>query len=172
MQKVYAIGTLHGGLTPEHELQAVLEELQPDRLLVEIFQGDIEKENIQQYPSEMIFAYNFGKSKGIPVYGFDSKIEIFKNNFTNTDNEKLLFKQTALMKDLSWKDMNKSKNDRIIAKPMLHYISKSLWKKREEEMLENIRKHIPKKGIVVVLTGTGHLDYLEKHLKEAKFPYR
>lgn len=172
MQKTYVIGTLHGGLTPEHELEAELDKLQPDCLLIEIHQNDIEAENIQEYPPEMIFAYNYGKSKGIPVYGFDSKTEMFKDNFTDANNNSLLLQQKKLMKDFSWRDMNKSKNDEIIEEPMRPLIDRSLWEKREKEMLKNIRKYLPKSGTAVILTGTGHLDYLEKHLKEAKFPYR
>ena len=44
--------------------------------------------------------------------------------------------------------------------------------KRESEMLRNIRNVIVKKGIVLILTGCGHLDFFEKNIKDAIFPFR
>ena len=51
MRKIIIIGTLHVGLTPDNELKEVLEEYNPDQILVEIDEKDLGKKKFLQSPN-------------------------------------------------------------------------------------------------------------------------
>ena len=43
---------------------------------------------------------------------------------------------------------------------------------RENEMLKNIATNIIESGVIVVITGTAHLNFFERNIKDAIFPFR
>ena len=175
MTKLYIIGTLHAGLTPNEELEEVLREYEPQQLLVEIAQEDIDSDDISKYPSEMVFAYNWARKNELPVAGFDCKMNTFKTGKTSEDNENLIEKQKASMGKLTWKDMNKSENDRILNSAISedeNVVDAELEKIRNEKMVENIKRIKAKNGNIVVLTGCAHLDFFQTSFPMAVLPLR
>lgn len=45
-------------------------------------------------------------------------------------------------------------------------------KLRKNEMLKNIQNNIIKSGTAVIITGVAHLDFFERNIKDAVFPFR
>lgn len=173
MEKVIIIGTLHAGSTPNKELKKVLERYKPDKILVEIAQIDIKNKKIKTYPTEMQFTYNWAKKVKIKVNGFDSKINVFAKGKTEKDNQKAIREQEKILRKFTWKDMNKEKNLKLIDTPSaVALVDKKKAKKRETEMLNNIKKEILPEGKTVIVTGAGHLSFFEKRIKNAIFPFR
>jgi pheromone shutdown protein TraB len=173
MLKVIIIGTLHVGLTPNKELETEFIKYNPNQILVEIAEGDIKKKSISKYPPEMIFTYNWARKNKIKVNGFDSKINIFKKGVKKADNLELIKKQKTIIKNYSWKAFNKEENDRLLnIDDLSKIIDLEKEKIRNLQMLCNIRKFIISNGVVMIITGTGHLNFFEKHFKKAIFPFR
>lgn len=173
MRKIYFIGTLHGGCTPENELEEILSNLAPDQLMVEIQQKDIEGKNFNSYPDEMIFAYTWAKNKDIPVYGMDTAVSDITKGKTEEDNQRVMDMQIKIIHQHDWKDFNKEEYGKLLDIPeLLELVDKKGANLREREILVNILKNAISKGIIVVLTGAGHLTFFEKELPEAIFPLR
>jgi hypothetical protein len=173
MGKIIIVGTLHAGLTLENELEEVLERYNPDQLLVEIAQVDIENGKLDSYPPEMVFAYNWAKKNKAKVNGFDSKIDVFRKGITEENNQKVIKEQKKLMKNLTWRDMNKSENlKKLDTASAIELIDPEKEEKREFEMLRNIQNLMLGMGTILIVTGCGHLDFFEKHIKNAIFPFR
>ncbi len=168
---LFFVGTLHAGLTPNKELEAIIKEINPDRILVEILQEDIEKVQVGSYPPEMVFAYKFARNNKIRVLGFDSKVDIFQDSVTKADDQELLLQQKRIIGNKSWKLFNKSENAKLLTE--VDQISDmNRWRKREKEMARNIRKVVFENKKVLVITGCGHLDYFEQEFPNAVFPLR
>jgi len=108
MNNVYFIGTLHGGLTDHRQLQDVLEEYQPDQLLVEIIDDDLGNEAIKKYPDEMQFAYNWAKNNDITCRGFDVDIDVRKSGVSKEDEDRVIAEEDEILDGYSWKDANRS----------------------------------------------------------------
>lgn len=173
MRKIIVIGTLHAGSTPNKELKAVLERYEPDQLLVEIAQKDIDRGKIVSYPPEMRFVCKWGKRMRIKVSGFDSKINVMKKGVTERDNQRLIKEEGWLMRGLTWKDLNKSSNLKKIDTPLYHRIvDHKKERKREVQMAKNIINSMVSRGAVVIVTGAGHLDFFQKRIPNAIFPFR
>lgn len=170
MQNIIVIGTLHAGLTPNEELEKIFTEYKPTQILVEISQDDINSDNLNKYPPEMIFTYEWAITNNVKVNGFDSKINVFKEGLTENDNLDLIEEQKKLIKKYSWKDFNKSENKKLLDIDNITDPVKE--KKREQEILKNINKAIDENGSILIITGCGHLDFLEQNLKNAIFPFR
>ena len=172
MNRTLIIGTLHAGWTPVGGLQKELEKLKPDQLLVEICAQDIRDNKIDQYPPEMIFAYHWAKKNQIPVDGYDSKINVFREGVGEKENQAVIKKQKEQFSHLSWKDANKPENRRLFINEDYHrLVDPEKEKKREQEMLSNINERQIDQGTVVILTGCGHLDFFKKKLPGAKLPF-
>ena len=169
MLKIIVIGTLHAGSTPNEELKQIFDDYGPTQILVEISQGDIDKNNISEYPPEMIFAYEWAIQNNIKINGFDSKIDIFKKGVTSKDNQKLIKEQEKLIKNYSWRDFNKIEKEKLLIDNITDPVKE---KKREEEMFKNIKEVIDNHGTILIIMGCGHLNYFEKNLKNAIFPFR
>ena len=170
MQNIIIIGTLHAGLTPNEDLEKIFSEYKPTQILVEINQKDISGGDVKHYPPEMVFAYGWAAGNNVKINGFDSKINIFKKGITENDNSDLIEKQKKLIKNYSWKDFNKSGIEKLLD---IDDITDSVKeKRREREMLKNINELIDDEGIVLIITGCGHLDFLERNIKNAIFPFR
>ncbi len=173
MKKIIILGTLHAGLTPEDELKEVLEEYNPHQLLIEIAEEDIKNGKFDSYPPEMVFAYNWAKKNKVKVNGFDSKIDVLRKGMTEEDNQKLIEKQKKLMNIFTWKDMNKTENlKKLDADSAKNLIDQKKEEKREFEMLKNIKNSMIENGKILIITGCGHLDFFEKYISNAIFPFR
>jgi len=169
--KLTFIGTLHGDLTPNKELEEILGLHKPEQLLVEITQQDIDKETISSYPSEMISAYQWAKENNIPVLGFDSKTNVLVEGSTKKESEKLFIEQEKVIKKHNWKDFNKESYQKLLnIKSWNSVIDKKKWKLREEEMYQNIKKVHTHGKDSLVITGSGHIKFFKKKFPKAKFP--
>jgi len=173
MTKLIVIGTLHAGLTPEEELFDILNNLKLEILLIEMVQKDVEMEILNNYPPEMISAYHWAKKQNISVYGFDSAIHTLRDGMTEQDNQDAIDKQKEIMKKFTWKDINKEKN--------LALLNGNLWEKlvdpnkhrrREEEMIKNIKHILDSTKTTIILTGCAHLKTFEQTFPQAIFPFR
>ncbi|OGD32486.1 hypothetical protein A3C91_02545 [Candidatus Azambacteria bacterium RIFCSPHIGHO2_02_FULL_52_12] len=165
------IGTLHAGLTPEHELLKLLEKYSPTQLLVEIGDNKLGTEKMaSSYPPEMLFAYQWAKNKGINVRGFDSGIDTLKEGLTEKDNQRAIEESKAAMKGMTWKDLNKEANQKVFEPIDAWLIDPEKEKARTEEMLANLERVIARGGTVVVVTGCGHLNDIRERFPTALFP--
>jgi len=78
-----------------------------------------------------------------------------------------------LIKKLSWKDFNKIENEKLLdVDGFDELINQDKERARENEMLKNIEANIIESGTIVVITGTGHLNFFERNIKDAIFPFR
>jgi pheromone shutdown protein TraB len=170
MLELIFIGTLHCGFTNKKELRRIIYELNPDLLLVEITEQDTQRNNLSDYPEEMIFALNFAKQKNISCKGFDSEIDVLKKGIKNEDEQKVIKSQERIIHKYSWKDFNKSNLSKELSALADKIIDLDKWNKREEEMKLNIERLIPLKGTVLILTGSGHIPFFKTNFKDAKFP--
>lgn len=172
-KKIIVIGTLHAGITPNNELKEVIERLKPDQLLIEIANDDIAENNLSSYPPEMIFALEWAKINNIKVVGFDSKINVFREGVMPKDNQAMIEKQKKIIKKISWKDFNKIENEKLLDVDGLdELIDHDKERARENEMLKNIEANIIERGTIVLITGTAHLNFFERNIKDAIFPFR
>ncbi len=175
MRKIIIIGTIHHGWTPNEELKDVLEKYVPNQLFIEIAEEDIVKNNLKEYPPEMIFALNWAKENKVRADCFDVAGFTLKKGTTKKEIKNLIEEFSGLVKKtkLTWTDMNKEKNLKLLDAP--NYLNAIDWKKekaREREMLNNIKRVILKSGTIVIVTGAGHLKFFEEHFKRAEFPFR
>jgi len=171
MNQIYIIGTLHAGWTPDKELQEELEKIKPDQLLVEICDSDLQDNKLDDYPPEMVFAYQWAKENQVSVVGYDSKIKVFREGISDEDNQAVIEEQKKQLSHLTWQGANKPENCQLFMKESYEkLVDPAKDKLREQEMLDNIKKAIADQGRVVILTGCGHLDFFKANLSEAKFP--
>jgi pheromone shutdown protein TraB len=172
-KKIIIIGTLHAGITPNNELKEVIEGFEPDQLLIEIANDDIIENDLISYPPEMIFALEWAKNNNVKVCGFDSKIDVFRKGIMPEENQAMIEKQKKLIKNISWKDFNKIKNEKVLDVDGLdELIDHEKERMREYEMLNNIESNIIESGTIVVITGIAHLNFFERNIKDAIFPFR
>lgn len=170
MDELFFVGTVHEHITPPEELIAVIRNLQPEKILVEIVQEDIDAKNISKYPPEMNATYHWAVENNISVAGFDSKIS----------EEKLEVNQEELLRDLEivkkqfkkigWKNANKEKHIIEGREFLDKYCDLEKSRERQEEMAHNIEKSC--NGKTVVVTGAGHLNFFSKRFPQANFPLR
>lgn len=172
MRKLIFIGTLHARLTPKTELFSVLDEYDFDLILIEVQQSDLDSNNLDRYPPEMLDAFSYAKSKGIKVKGFDCGFNVILKGKSDDDNLAVIEEQKKLLAGLNWKDFNKEINLKLIdIKSENDLIDQEKWDERENLMMENIEKELID-GTVIIITGAGHLKYFEKYFKDAEFPFR
>ena len=173
MKKLFFIGTLHAGITPNKELAQILKTLKPDQLLVEIHQKDVVNNYLKNYPVEMVFALRWAKRNKIQVKGFAHHIDMLAKGKTQKDNLVVIQEQKKVIKKYFWHDFNKEKYTKLLnTKNFKPLIDQKAWKQCEEAMARNIKKYQSKKGVSVVLCGVGHLSFFEKKFKQAIFPLR
>ena len=78
-----------------------------------------------------------------------------------------------MIKKLSWKDFNKIENEKLLDVDGLdELIDQNKERVRENEMLQNIEANIIESGTIVVITGTAHLNFFERNIQDAIFPFR
>lgn len=172
MAHIVVIGTIHGR-TPRRELEEVLDEISPDLLLVEIAEEDLKKEEIEKYPEEMVAACQWAKENGVQTHGFDVDIDVFRKGVGEEENERVIELQKEVMGKISWKNMNQEENLKLLDIPEARsLVDHKKEEEREKLMLSNIKGHIEHEGTVVVITGCGHLEFLEQEVPSAHFPFR
>ena len=94
---LFLLGTVHGlHYKLKHfshlHLQATLNMINPELLLVESRQEEIEKENLADGPLEMLFIHLLAKDKEIPVKGIDwFEIDIGKPVTTTKTRDKVIY---------------------------------------------------------------------------------
>jgi len=171
MLKIIFIGVLHCGFTPLKELEQLILSYKPNQLFVEIKQEDIDSNNIENYPPEMIFASRLAIQKQIHLKGFDSNINITTSNSTKEQEETIIKKQEEIIQKYDWKNFNKEKYDQLLkVEGWDGLIDEHKWLAREEEMENNIKKILPQEGTVLVITGAGHISFFKKVFPKASFP--
>ncbi|MBU0530931.1 hypothetical protein KJ910_00325 [Patescibacteria group bacterium] len=165
MKKIIILGTLHAGLTPNEDLVAELKRIKPDQLLVEIADEDLQSGQIESYPSEMIAAYQWAQEQGLPVAGFDAKINVFRSGMTEADNDRVIELQKVQLGDLTWKDLNEPENfNRLNIPEYEKLVDPDQERRRWQAMVENIKNVIADEGTILILTGCGNLKFLRQEL--------
>lgn len=174
MRKILLLGTLHGGLTPKDELRSILESVAPDQLFVELTPNEII--NGSPFRDEMMFAYQWGQDRRITVNRFDRNTGELKEGVTGKEPEFITLSNElkSALEKYSWQELNKTE---ISQQPQILEIEKRIHdkfidstkeKEREEEMLKNIQDQILPAGEVLIITGTGHLDFFLRNLSDAR----
>ena len=173
MRNIYVIGTVHNML-PKHkeELNSILEDINPDQILIEILKKDLKSRKIRKYPKEMVYAYRWGIRHKKKVNGFDSPIEIEKKSVTKRELKEFDRIMLKIIGKYNWKKLNKPKYDKIGDKAINQVIDRKKLGLRQKQMLENIRKMMAKDGIILILTGAYHLRFFEKKIRGAVFTLR
>ncbi len=180
MKKIIIIGTIHGGSTPKEELEEVLNNINPDQVLVELSYEELNnrpREN--SIRDEMFAAYDWAVRNKKKTDCFDIESNTLKKGVTGKELEflKLEMKVKELLKGYSWKDLNKEEpweipevaelENEIIEK----YFNAEKQKEREYKILEIARGKLID-GVNVIVTGAGHLSFFKKEMPEAIFPLR
>lgn len=180
MKKVIIIGTIHLNCTPKGELEEVLRDINPDKVLVELtnneLNGDLREDSIRD---EMFVAYDWGVRNKKMVDYFDTEYNTLKDGVTGKESEFLQYELRCkkLLKDYSWKDLNKEEPWNIPEVAKLEdeiekkYFDDEKSKKREYKMLDNIRSKLID-GTNVIITGAGHLSFFKREMPEAILPFR
>lgn len=161
--KLTVIGTVHG-YTPKEDLIKLFEELKPAQILIEMFHEDIKNYDTEFYPEEMQFALKYAKDNNIHYFGFDTYINVAKDN---PDKEYLDYEQ-KLCEKYNWKEWNTKEVQKLM--DITRIVNKTDWDQRQKIMLENIKLKAINNAII--LTGAAHLEFFERNLKSATFPFR
>lgn len=178
MREIFIIGTIHGKYTPKEELQKILEDLEPDQVLVELTGvPSLEMKARQIYAEELVFAYHWAKDRGLEVGTFDvdSQHSYFIKGKGPNDQEykKLMENQQSIIEKHSWKEFNNETVNNLLNDPLLPLLfNMDNENQREKIMLENIKKLMIENDRIVIVTGAGHLQFFESNLPEAKIPLR
>jgi hypothetical protein len=96
---LFVLGTVHGAHFEEStdysiaDVQSVIETVKPDLLLVEVRQETVDKDDILDGPVEMLFAWSYAQSTGIPVRGIDwwQITEESRSNWTNAERDDQIY---------------------------------------------------------------------------------
>ncbi len=119
----------------------------------------------------MRFALQWAEKRGLVVVGFDSPIDTKKEGKTKEDEQQVIARQVAVLKEVDdWKLFNKKEYLRRITDHDL--LDPQKYLSRNKEMLCNIEQQLPEEGIVVIITGAGHLDFFEGHLPNGRLILR
>jgi len=69
--------------------------------------------------------------------------------------------------------MSWGENEKLLEVDGLEYlIDQDKEKVREDKMLENIELNIAEGGTIIIITGKAHLNFFERNIKDAFFPFR
>ncbi len=160
-------------MMPKHQddLRSLLDSIEPEVLLVEVVQEDLKIESLSSYPEEMKISYDWAKSKGIEVFGFDAAITVTKEGLSPEAEIKVSEKQLDGLKGSTWKDANRPEFDALneLAQPL---IDEAKWNERENRMAEVISGFRDKRNKTLILTGTWHLKFFERVFPDSSFPLR
>ena len=179
MKKIIIIGTLHGGWTPKNELEEVLKSLNPDKVLVELSREELLRSREDSIRDEMFVAYDWATENGKQVDVFDIENNTLKEGVTGKEPEfaELQIKAQELLKQYSWKDLNKvepwnnSEVTHLDNALMEKYFDAEKNKERDFILLQNIKNKLID-GVNVIFTGMAHLTFFKEQLPEAKLLFR
>ena len=176
-QKLYIIGTLHGEYTNKVELKEVLERISPDQLLVELPPRSVDALKEEgEWRDEMLYANEWATQKGIPVVFIDVEADNpFRDGYTpeTPEYKELLARLEQKISQYTWKEFNRAETNAHLNDPMEEVLfDKTCEVEREQKMTENIRQAMQSDGVVLLLTGTAHLDRFEKEFPNASLPLR
>lgn len=90
----------------------------------------------------------------------------------DVDNLKAIKDSKLLLNNLSWKEMNREQNLKILETINKRLVDPIKEQKRNFQMIKNIKKKMIQNGKILIVTGCGNLKYFEKHIKEAIYPFR
>jgi len=179
-QSIIIIGTLHDKWTPVNELRDTLNELNPDKVLIELSKEELrDRPREDSIRDEMFAAYDWAIENSKQVDVFDVEVSTLKKGVTGKELNfiKLENKVKKLLKEYSWKDLNNLKpwnisevtelEDKIVEK----YFDKDKMREREFKMLNNLNKLIID-GKNVIIIGTGHLTFFQEQIPDAKLIFR
>ncbi len=180
MKETIIIGTLHGGSTPKDELLKILNTVNPDNVLVELSLEELnDRPRTDSIRDEMFAAYDWAVEHHKDVDVFDIEDDILKEGITGSEPDfvELELKVKDLLKDYSWKELNRKEpwnipevvrlEDSIVEK----YFDPEKMKARDFQLLRNITDKL-KDGVNIVITGAGHLTFLKQHMPTATLPLR
>ncbi|MCM2325375.1 MAG: hypothetical protein NDI94_02840 [Candidatus Woesearchaeota archaeon] len=170
MRDIRVIGTVHGYVEGK-ELIPMLYRFDPDQVLLEVVHKDFAKNSFDRYPREMIQAYKWSIANRKDVRGFDCEFNIAKK-ITPMRQEELEERMQEIIDRYGWIELNKKKYDHIFDSMMVYLIDMDRHRLRQKQMLKTIEKVMMKDGKVLIICGIGHLEFFEKHLKDAKFILR
>jgi len=172
MRKLIILGTIHGRISRK-EIERILNNLNPDQILIEMINKDVKSKNFKEYPTEMKFAYGWAKDHNKKVYGFDDGTFPYKNKtmLTEKDHERIE-KLNSYLKGKDWKELNKAKYFKEFWRVLGEDPIPKGQRPRQKNMLKNIKKFGVREGKIVIFTGVSHLDFFEKNLPGAKFPFK
>lgn len=180
MKKVIIIGTIHLRWTPKEELWEVLSDLNPDQVLVELSDEELHvRPRSASIRDEMFFAYDWAVEHNTLVNFFDTEDSPLKDGITGEEPEFVEheLKCKELLKNYSWKDLNKREPWRISEVKELEdviiekYFDVEKSIEREQKMLNTIVDKLIE-GTNVIVTGAGHLSFFEKEIPDAILPFR
>lgn len=179
MKEIIIIGTLHGGWTPKDELEEVLKTINPDKVLLELSLEELLRPREQSIRDEMFAAYDWAVQNGKDIDVFDIENNTLKEGVTGKEPEfaELQSKAQELLKQYSWKDLNKSgpwNNSEVTQLDealMEKYFDAEKTKERDLTLLQNIKDKLVD-GINVVVTGTAHLTFFKEQMPEARLLFR
>ena len=184
MREIYVIGVIHN-LVSEKETIDVLEKFNPDQVMIEVLEEHLKNKKFKEYGKEFFHAYKWCKKNKKRVIGFDYWKKGWPTSKDMSKSEKKEYKKIEkilikIVKRYGWKKFNKKKYENLLdiyvdkAKKSVPYIKEiyEVLPIRQKQMLKNIRKSMIKKGKLLILTGAGHLDFFQKKLKGAIFPFR
>jgi hypothetical protein len=169
-RKFILIGTMHH-MFPEHkeEFKSILEEINPDQILVEIDKKDLDSKNLKTYPKEMLFAYKWALKNKKQVDFFDVDLSLWKNGVSQKDENKIQKEWFKEYGSRDWKFFNRStKGNREKIWTIDVLLDKKKMNLRQKIMLKNIKKMSAKQGKILILTGAYHLDFFRKNLNDVK----
>jgi len=183
MRKTFIIGVIHN-FVPKKDLTELLEKYNPDQIMVEVTASDLKNKNFKNYGKEFKDAYKWCKKNKRKVTGFDYWKKGWPQSEDMSKSEEKEYKKiekilVKIFKKYGWKKFNKKKYEKLLdkyvdkAKESVPYIKEiyEILPIRQKKMLLNVKKRALKKGTILILTGVGHLDFFQKHLK-AEFPFR
>jgi len=167
MSQLYIVGTAHN---PADDLESVVRSIRPKQLLLEIVDEDLTQEHLEDQLPEMVEMYHFAKRQGIIARGFDARVDIIIPTVTDED---LLYADRVARKHstLGFRELNKRQYDAVWETIAKMVINSEAHAQRQDAMVENIRQmRIP--GENLLFCGIGHLQYLERNIPDAIFPFR
>ncbi len=167
MSQLYIVGTAHN---PADDLESVVRSIRPQQLLLEIVDEELRRGELEDQLPEMMAMYHFAKGQGILVRGFDARVDIIIPIVTQED---LLYADGVARKygTLGFQELNKRQYDEVWEKIARMAINPEAHAQRQGAMVENIREmRMP--GDNLLFCGIGHLQYLERTIPDAVFPFR
>lgn len=171
---------MHGGLTPKEELIQILEDFQPNQVLLEFTEKEFENINKTALivRDEMGNALEWALSKRIAADYFDVDMPLSEKEKSFTDPVFVAMNEEfgKELSKYSWKELNEKKefDSKLneLEKELHTFISKEASDEREKLMKQGVSEKMLSEGIVVILTGVDHLDFFEKEFPNALFPLR